>query len=94
MRIEFEVADEPSWFTWDYMTGKAELGICDKVVPLQNPLNPLTHVSFTLKRTWRHTHDGHQVEVVKRRPLFFAGFRPNTFTISVDGESVAQAKGM
>ena len=93
MQINFEVADVPAEFSWNNMTGKAELLVGDDVILLQSPLNPTTHVSFSLKHTWHHRGAGHQVEIEKRRPLFIAGFRPNAFTVKVDGVIVAEATG-
>jgi len=94
MVIAFDVAGLPGTFRWDNVTGKAELWAGDEYVELQNPWNPATHVSFTLTHTWRHTFGAHEIEIEKRRPLLLAGFRPNAFSVKVDGVVAAQANGL
>jgi hypothetical protein len=59
------------------------------------PFNPQAmFFSFSLTRVWRHQVGEHEVEIEKVRPLLLAGFRPNKFTVRVDGQVVAQARGI
>lgn len=49
--------------------------------------------SISTKRTWRCQIGHHQVEIVKVRPRRWGGLLPNSFTVLVDKEVVAQAEG-
>lgn len=93
MKIPFQVDGEPAEFRLSLVTGTAVLAIAGEVVVLQSPLNPMTHVSISTTRTWRHQVDGHSFEITKRRPVFLAPFRANEFSVAVDGRLVATAKG-
>ena len=63
---------------------------------LRSPLNPSTH--FNVKLTKEYVVEvgelkKHQITVVHTRPLFFAGFRPQSFTVTLNGQLVGNYKG-
>jgi hypothetical protein len=93
MLIKFEVAGTPAEFHWNRMTGRTVLNVGDNRSQLQDPKDRSTHFQSSTTRAWKHQIDGHDVEVVKVRPLFFAPFRENHFTVSVDGAVVAESSG-
>ncbi len=93
VKISFQVDGEPAEFRLSLMAGKAALAIAGDLVMLQSPLNPMTHVSISTTRTWRHQTGGHSFEITKRRPVFLAPFRANEFSVVVGGRLVATAKG-
>jgi len=93
VRFQFNVADTPIEFRRNWFSGKAELKVEGKLVPLQNPLAPTTHFSVSLKRCWRFEFADHQVVIEKERPLVLSGFRPQTYRVWVDDELLIERKG-
>lgn len=94
MQISFDVAGTPAEFRWNNMNGKTDLRIGDEMIELQAPLAPAALISVSLKRRWHHRAGEHEIEIIKVRPLFLAGFRRNAFTVKVDGVVVAEKKGI
>ena len=93
MHIDFEVAGTPAEFDWNNMTGKAVLKSRGEETVLQDPRDPSTHFRASTTKTWQQDLGGHSVQIVKVRPLFFASFRQNRFTVSVDGAVVNESSG-
>ncbi len=93
MQIDFTVGEAPAEFLFNSAIGKAELKLGQETIELQNPLRPSSQFSFRLTKTWTVTKDGHEITIVKRRPLLVAGFRKSSFEVSVDGTVVAEATG-
>jgi hypothetical protein len=91
MRLSFEVAGMPAEFHRNPWTGRAELRIGRDVIPLQNPFRLSAHFELRTRMVWRTKVGEHDIEIVKVRPRIFAGFRPQSFTISVDKCNVAEA---
>ena len=93
MTIELTIAGRHVIFTRDWFTGSAKLSVDGLEVILQNPLNPATHFSLTLKESWV-AYVGERVLLIeKTRPLIFAGFRPQTYRLFVDGAIVTERRG-
>jgi hypothetical protein len=93
MRLSFEVTGIPAEFHRNLWTGRAELRIGRDVIPLQSPFRLSAHFEFRTRIVWRTKVGEHDIEIVKVRPRIFAGFRPQSFTISVDKRIVAEATG-
>jgi|GraSoiStandDraft_57_1057295.scaffolds.fasta_scaffold500761_2 hypothetical protein len=93
MRLSFDVAGMPAEFHRNPWTGKAELRIGRDLVPLQSPFRLSAHFELRTRMVWRSKIGDHDIEIVKVRPRIFAGFRPQTITISVDKGVVAEATG-
>ena len=93
MQIDFVVKGLPISFHRDSFTGNAELRSVHGTISLQSPLNPLTHISFSLKKAWSVNVEGSNVVIEKVRPLLLAGFRPSKYKIFVNGEVQAEAEG-
>jgi len=93
MQIDFTVGDKPAEFLYSSTTGKAELKLGQEIVELQNPLRLSSQFSLHQAKSWTTETDGHAIAVVKQRPLLVAGFRKSSFTVSVDGEVVAEVAG-
>jgi hypothetical protein len=94
MMISFDVAGVPARFRRNAWTGSAELRVADDVVVLQSPLRLSTQFNVHTSVVWRHRAGEHDIVIEKVRPRLFGGFRPNVFTIAVDGKTVAEATGM
>ena len=93
MRIPFSVEGVPCEFYRDPLIGGVQLRYGTGVVELQGLLNLGTHLSVKLLRTWELRLGPHLVQIEKRRPLLFAGFRPHDYRVFVDGQLVAQTHG-
>jgi hypothetical protein len=93
MRIQFLVDQTPCEFYRDWAFGSAELRFYGGVIKLQSALDPGTHVSLRLLRTWECRLGWRTIRIEKRRPLLFAGFRPSDFRVFVDGYLVAATRG-
>ncbi|WP_297832533.1 hypothetical protein [Thermomonas sp.] len=93
MQIHFQANGMPVEFRRDRMTGTAVLVTPSETITLQTAVNPLTHLSIRLTRTWTATIAGTEVRIVKTRPLLLAGLRPHRYEVFVDGNPVATATG-
>ena len=93
MRLTFQIGDASAEFTRDFWMGRAELRVGDEVLGLASPTRLGTHLSTSLRKEWRVTVGDHLVSVVKIRPLFLGGVRPNTYVISVDDRVVVEGRG-
>lgn len=93
MLIRFEVATVPAEFRRNSMTGRAELTVGRETLNIASPWRPSTQFQLRRTKSYSCRIDGHNIEIVKRRPQFMAGFRKNSFTVLVDGEIVAEAHG-
>jgi hypothetical protein len=91
--ITFEVSGTAAEFRWNRITGTAVLTVGEDQIQLQSPWRPSTHWRARTTRTWQHQAHGHEIAILKVRPLFLAPFRENHFTIKVDGDVVAEASG-
>jgi hypothetical protein len=93
MLIRFEVAGETVEFYRNWFTGRTELRRGDRIIPLLSALDPTAHFSLTLTRVLQHRLGNHDITIEKVRPLLFAGFRPQSYRVLVDGVEVAQRSG-
>ena len=94
MDIRFEVDGTPARFRRNDWNGRAELAVGDEIVPLQSPWNLRTHFSLSTRRSWNRRVSDHQIEIVKVRKRWFAGFRPAVFSVLVDGKLVTGQEGV
>ncbi len=93
MTIQQTVAGRQVVFTRDWLSGRMTLSVDGSEVTLQHPLSLGTHFSLTLKDAWLAHVGGCVLLVEKIRPLWFAGLRPQTYRLLVDGELVAERHG-
>ncbi len=99
MKLEFTIGGKEklhivikrNWFT-----GSFTYAVNGKFQTLQSAWNPTTHFGLKLQRTYDFevsTREKHRICIEKIRPLLFAGFRPQEYKVTVDGNRVAQSKG-
>jgi hypothetical protein len=93
MKIVLEVEKARVEYTRNWFTGSAVLTVDGQRVVLQSSLNPGTHFSVALKKAWQCNVKGQTLTIETERPLLFAGFRPHTYRIMVNGQVVAQRHG-
>jgi len=93
MQLTFSVDGTPAVLNRDWFTGRCSLIVDGKTITIENPWNPMTQVSFWLKKSWNINVLGHRIFIEKTRPLILAGLRPQTYRVKVDGELVAEQKG-
>jgi len=93
MRIAIEVGGQPVEFQRNWFTGATSLRVAGARQQLQDPLDPSTHFALSLVQRWQCRVAEHAVVIEKQRPRLFAGFRPQTFRILVDGQVVAERSG-
>ena len=94
MEIDFSIGNVPAKLHRGWFFGGMKLVTPAESIWLQHPLQPSTHFSFRLDRSWHRTISGHQVRVEKTRPLLVAGIRPQSYRVFVDGELVADVHGI
>ena len=94
MEIDFAIGNIPAKLQRDSFLGGMKLVTPSERIWLQHPLQPSTHFSFRLTRSWQRTISGHQVRVEKTRPLLLAGSRPHSYRVFVNGELVADTHGL
>lgn len=99
MRIAFtinqpehiDIVIERNWFT-----GKFTCTANGQVYSLRSALNPSTHFNVTLTKEFDvevGTVHKHHILIVHTRPLLLAGFRPQKYTVTLDGELVGNYEG-
>lgn len=97
MKMQFTIEEagpihvliERNWFT-----GRFTCTANGKIHTIKNPMDPGTHFNFTLKRTYAvDVSEQHRIVIEHTRPLFFAGFRPQQYAVTVNGEVVAEYRG-
>ena len=93
MQITIDIAGQSFEFRRNWFTGAASLRVGGAEQTLQSALDPGTHFSLGLIQRWQCQIASHVVIVEKERPRLFAGFRPQTFRILVDGKRVAEQRG-
>jgi len=93
VEIRFFVSGTPVTLTRDWLLGGMKLVTARGSIWLQHPLNPFTHFSFSLTKSWKKEIDGHTVVVEKSRPMLAAGLRQQSYMVYVNGELVATSTG-
>jgi hypothetical protein len=93
MEIDFSVGGVQAVFRRNHFTGKAVLTIGDDTQSLQNVLNPGTQFSLSNARKWQRQFNGHQIEIVKDRPMLLSPLRPHSYSVLVDHQVVAERTG-
>lgn len=92
--ISFRISGQTAHFRRNGFTGKAELLYDDGRILLQSVWRVTTHIRLNTERTWTACLGGHDIEIVMVRPQALAFALPKEFTILVDGEVVAERRGM
>jgi len=99
MTFEFDLDDERKShviFSRNWFTGTLRIKVNGILVAWASALNPLTHYSLSLTRAYRINLSGNkesEVIIVAVRPLFFAGFRPHTYSVFWKGVQISQHRG-
>jgi hypothetical protein len=93
LRIDVPIGGKLLMFTRHSFTGRAELLMDGESLTLQDPYDPATHYSLKLTQKWVCAVEGHDVVIEKTRPLIFAGFRPQSYRLYVDGHLMAERHG-
>jgi hypothetical protein len=93
MKIPFNVGPRACEYSRNWFTGGARITVDGQSFKLQSVLNPTNYIDLKLTRAWSGTVDGHLVQIVKKRPVLFAGFRPHSYTVYVDGVPLLTTSG-
>jgi hypothetical protein len=93
MKIEFTIEGQNLRFRRNWFTGRASLDTPDGCAGLSDPYSPSTHFSLSLTKSWLTMFRTHAITIEKVRPLFMAGFRPQSYRVLVDDTVVASARG-
>ena len=93
MRIDENIDGKCVIFTRHCFSGRAELSVDDMSLTLQSPYDPETHYSFSLNQVLTCQVDDHVLLIQITRPLLFAGFRPQTYRLYVDGQLLVERHG-
>ena len=93
MKLAFKVGEEQLEFERNWFTGRVDVRRAGRSVTIDSPYDPRAHFSVSLKRQWRFEMDGHSVVIEKTRAIWFAGFRPQSYRVLVDGTEVLATRG-
>jgi hypothetical protein len=96
MKFDLDLDNAPKThisFYRNWFTGRLEIKANGELVASRSVLNPLTHFSVNLTRTYSFVVDGEEITVVKVRPLLFAGFRPHKYVVLRQGVQIAEYQG-
>lgn len=78
-----------NWFTGEFLytvNGKSHF--------IKNPMDLGTHFSLQLNKEYNFEVGEYQIKIKHSRPQFFAGFRPHTYQVYVNGELRKIYKGL
>ena len=90
MKLKFDVGER------NWVTGKFTYSENGTQNTLKGSMNPSTHINIKLTQLYEFEigkKEKHRIEVTHRRPLLFAGFRPQMFEIKINGEVAEKYKG-
>ena len=96
MRFTLQIGDKEKSrleFSRHWFTGAVQTLVDGQRVGYSSPFS---HFSFTLKEYFEFLAgktELHKVLIEKQRPLFLAGFRPQTYRVFVDGQLVHEQTG-
>jgi hypothetical protein len=96
VQFKIEIGDQPKTqvsFYRNWFTGTLRILVDGTPVVTRSALNPLTHFSTTLTRAYSFLVGNEAVTVVKKRPLFMAGLRPQTYIVVWRGNEIARYGG-
>jgi hypothetical protein len=93
LEVTFEVGGTPIKFSRNWFTGRCTLNTGTEDEILQSPWNPFTHFSLKSTTRWQYSVKGHDVVIEKDRPSLFAGVRPQTYRIFIDGQLIQELSG-
>lgn len=85
--VEFE----RNWFS-----GRLRVTVDGREILENSIINPGTHFWLTLEKEYTFevgTTEKKKIRIVQRRPLWFAGFRPHTYSFYCDEVMMGQHKG-
>jgi hypothetical protein len=93
MKITFDVGGHPAEFHRNAFTGRTYVIVDGHEHVLAKLSQASTHFSYDPARSWNISHAGHGIAIDWQRSQFLGGLRPQSFTIRVDGQQVASARG-
>lgn len=99
MKFTLEIGDKEKAkleFSRNAFTGAMETMVNGERVAMQSPWSPFTHFSLRTKRRYEFPvgkTESHRVVLEKERPWLFAGFRPHTYRVFVDGQMIHEQTG-
>ncbi len=80
----------------DWFTGHFTCTANGQVYVIKSALNPSAHFSLKLTKEFDvevGTVHKHLIHIVHTRPLLLAGFRPQKYTVTLDGQLVGNYEG-
>lgn len=92
MKATINVNDKTVDFKRNWFTGSFTYTIDGKKRNLASALNPFTHFSVTLSKTYEAKVGETTVTVIKTRPLLFAGFRPHNYKFFVNNGLIKEVE--
>ena len=100
MKISVEVGEEERSkleFCRNWFTGAVQILIDGQTVATKSPASVFTHFSLpNAVHRWEFTvgtREKHHVLIEHIRPLFLAGFRPQTYRVTVDLKLQVEKRG-
>jgi len=94
MKTAINVDGKEIVFVRNWITGSFTYSIDGKKRNLASVLNPLTHYSIQLSRTYKAQVGETIVTIVKTRPLMFAGFRQNNYKFFIDNKLIKEVDAL
>lgn len=93
MHIELTIDGQDVTFSRNWFTGRTQLTVDGWKINLVDPYDAATHLNFDLTKTYKAFVGTHILEIEHKRPLLFAGFRPQRYRFLLDGKLIAERKG-
>ena len=84
MQTELHIDGVHVKFERDWFFGTIRYTMNGKTKTLVSPFNPLTHIWFTLKRTYKLQINTKEMEIRHTRPLLFSFAKPHLYEFFVD----------
>lgn len=92
MTTTIEIKGKKIEFSRNWFTGSFTYTINGEKKILESVLNPFTHFSVNLSKTYEAKFEDISIIIVKTRPLLFAGFRAHKYDFFVNNELIKQVE--
>ena len=92
MKTTINVNNKTVEFQRNWVTGSFSYTIDGHKRNLACALNPFTHLSLTLSKTYKAQAGEVTVTIVKTRPMLFAGFRPHNYKFFINNDLIKEVE--
>lgn len=94
MKTSLEINNQNIDFERNWFTGSFTYTTNGITKTLQSALDPLTHFSVNLSRTYKVQIEDTIIKVIKTRPLLLAGLRAHSYQFYINDKLIKEVKAL